>query len=116
MNIWTFEYADMRAVDIAAWIVIATLAGHLARRIVQGKPLGGLWGDLVIGLVSAFTVGTLLRRFGFDLSQIVLDALRGSGADEPTESRRMFAIWVDVFLAGFVGSLIVRMVLRIAKQ
>lgn len=108
MNIWTFEYAEMRAVDIVAWIIIGTLAGLVARRIVQGKPIVGVWGDLVIGLIGAYAIGSLMRYFSFDLSEIILEARPGI--------QREFAIWVDVFVAGFVGALALRILLRFVKQ
>jgi uncharacterized membrane protein YeaQ/YmgE (transglycosylase-associated protein family) len=108
MNVWAFEYAQMRAVDIAAWIIIATLAGLVARQIVQGKPLAGLWSDMVIGLIGAFAVGTGMRLLDFDLSQVILEARPGIQSE--------FAIWVDIFVAAFVGALVLRIILRFAKQ
>ncbi len=105
---WSLEYAGMEAGRLVVWILLATLAGAAARQIVQGKPLLGLWGDMAIGLGGAFAVGTLLRRLDFDLSQSILAARPGVASQA--------AIFIDVFLAAFVGALLARALLKIAKQ
>ena len=102
------EYAGMYAIDIAAWLLIATLAGLVARQLFKGKPLLGLWTDMAIGLVSIFVVGTGMRMIGFDLSQAILAAQPGIASRA--------AIWVDIFVAAFVGAVVVRAILRIMKQ
>lgn len=102
------EYAGMYAVDIAAWVLIATLAGLVARQLFKGKPLLGLWTDMVIGLVSIFVIGTGMRMIGFDLSKSILAA-------QPGITSRA-AIWVDIFVAAFVGAIVIRAILRILKQ
>jgi uncharacterized membrane protein YeaQ/YmgE (transglycosylase-associated protein family) len=104
----TVEYAGMSAVDLAAWILVATIAGVVARQIVQGKPLAGLWGDMLIGLIGAFAVGMGLREVNFDLSQVILNARPGIAS--------IVAIYVDVFVSALVGALILRILLRFAKQ
>jgi uncharacterized membrane protein YeaQ/YmgE (transglycosylase-associated protein family) len=101
----SFVYAGMDAAELLGWIAIATLTGHAARRIVQGKPILGLWGDLLIGLVGAFAVGWGLRTVGFDLSQEMLAAQPGISSP--------VAIWADVFAVSFVGSVVLRAALRI---
>jgi uncharacterized membrane protein YeaQ/YmgE (transglycosylase-associated protein family) len=104
----TFVYAGMDAATLLGWIVIATITGMAARRIVQGKPLLGLWGDMVIGLLGAFALGWGLRRIGFDLSQEILTARPGISSP--------VAIWVDVFAVSFVGALVLRAALRVAGR
>ena len=93
----TIEYAGMNAVDMAAWVVIATLAGLAARQMFKGKPLAGLWSDLVIGLVGAFALGWGMRQIGFDLSKSILAAQPGISSH--------VAIWVDIFVAAFVAAI-----------
>ncbi len=105
---FTVEYAEMNAVDLAAWIVLATIAGAVARQIVQGKSLAGLWGDMLIGLIGAFAAGTAMREVNFDLSQVILNARPGIASP--------VAIYVDVFVAALIGALILRILLRFAKQ
>lgn len=104
----SLDYAGMAAADLLAWIVLATVAGAAARQIVQGKPLLGLWGDMALALVGVFAVGWGLRQLGFDLSQSILAAREG------IPSR--VAIWVDVFVVGFIGALILRALLKLIKQ
>lgn len=101
------EYAGMPAETLVVWILITTVAGLVARQIAQGKPILGLWGDMAIGVVGAYATGAVMRRFDFDLSKSILAAQ----ADIPST----VAIWVDVFVAAFVGALIIRILLRFAK-
>ncbi|MGD2131787.1 MAG: GlsB/YeaQ/YmgE family stress response membrane protein [Maricaulaceae bacterium] len=102
------EYAEMNAANLVGWILVATVAGIAARRIVQGKAILGLWGDMAIGLLGAFALGWALKRFGFDLSQTMLEAAPGITSSG--------AIWLDVLAVAFVGALVLRILLRIAKQ
>jgi uncharacterized membrane protein YeaQ/YmgE (transglycosylase-associated protein family) len=104
----TFVYAGMNAAELLVWIAIATITGMAARGVVRGKPLLGLWGDMLIGLVGAFAVGWGLRAVGFDLSQEMLAAR--------PEISSPVAIWADVFAVAFLGSLILRAALRIAGR
>lgn len=104
----SLEYAGMEAWRLAAWIGLATVAGAAARQIVRGKPFLGLWGDMAIGLVGAFAVGWVLRQLDVDLSQAVLTARPGIASRG--------AILIDVLFAGFAGALILRALLRLAKQ
>ncbi|MCG8441940.1 MAG: hypothetical protein MI723_09030, partial [Caulobacterales bacterium] len=67
-----FVYAGMDAMELATWLGLATIAGHLALRLIPGPAFLGLWGDMVIGLVGAFSVGWSLRVLGVDPSQYVL--------------------------------------------
>jgi uncharacterized membrane protein YeaQ/YmgE (transglycosylase-associated protein family) len=98
------DYAGVDALRIACWIGIGTLAGLVARMIVRGRKLLGLWGDLVIGLLGVFLIGTLLRAFDFDLTAWLLGALPSSFAS--------VAIWIDIAISGLVGALLIRLVLR----
>jgi uncharacterized membrane protein YeaQ/YmgE (transglycosylase-associated protein family) len=99
------DYAGMQAGEIAAWMLIATAAGLLARRLVRGRKLLGLWGDAAIGLIGVFLMGTLFRAFGFDLS-VFLYSL------QPEEWTFDLAVWVDVALAALLGAALIRLILR----
>ncbi len=68
MDAIRIDYAGMNAGAIIAWILIATAAGLIARSAVRGRKLMGLWGDMAIGLIGVFLIGTLFRAFHFDLS------------------------------------------------
>lgn len=103
-----FVYAGMHAGDLAMWIAIATLTGSLARRFIAGPELLGLWTDMAIGLIGAFTVGWGLRQINVDLSQLVLRA-------QPTAPSTV-AIWVDVLIASFVGAAAIRFLLKPFKR
>ena len=107
MNL-TFDYAGMDGVELAAWIILATLAGVVARQIARGTPMGGLFGDMVIGLIGVFAVGWVMRRLGVDLSQSILTAAPGVATRA--------AIWLDVFVVAFVGAMLIRFVLRLAGR
>jgi uncharacterized membrane protein YeaQ/YmgE (transglycosylase-associated protein family) len=105
---FVIEYAGMSAVDLGIWVLLASIAGAVARQIVQGKPLLGLWGDMVIGLIGAFAVGMGLREFDFDLSEVILNARPGIAP--------IVAIYVDVFVSALIGALALRILLRLLKQ
>ncbi|MEZ5938171.1 MAG: hypothetical protein R3C52_08120 [Hyphomonadaceae bacterium] len=98
------EYAGMDAGRIAAWLLIATGAGVIARRIVGGGKVLGLWGDAAIGLVGVFLVGTLMRAFHFDLS-VFLHELQPAWSFD-------LAIWVDIIVSGLIGALLIRSIMR----
>ena len=99
------DYAGMNAGVIAAWLLIATLAGLLARRIVRGRKLIGLWGDAAIGLIGVFLFGTLLRAVGVDLS-VTLFSL------QPESWTFNAAVWADIVISALLGALLIRAVLR----
>ena len=63
MDAIRIDYAGMNAGVILAWLLIATTAGLIARMAARGRRLMGLWGDMAIGLVGIFAVGTLFRAF-----------------------------------------------------
>jgi uncharacterized membrane protein YeaQ/YmgE (transglycosylase-associated protein family) len=71
---------------------------------VRGRKLIGLWGDMAIGLVGIFAIGTLFRAFHFDLS-VWLKSI------EP-DWKFDFAIWTDVTLSALLGALLLRLILR----
>lgn len=98
------DYAGVDAIIIASWIGIGTLAGLIARFVVRGKKMLGLWGDLMIGLIGVFVIGTLLRAFDFDLTAWLLGVLPDDAA--------AFAIWIDIAISGIVGALLIRLALR----
>ncbi len=104
MDAIRIDYAGMSAGVIAAWFAIATGAGLLARFLVRGRSILGLWGDAAIGLIGIFLVGTLFRAFGFDLSAF----LKQVQPDWPFD----LAVWIDVAISALVGALAIRLVLR----
>lgn len=104
MDKLALEYSGMNLGVLALWILVLTLVGFAARKIVRGKPVIGLLGDAIFGLVGVFLVGTLLKAFelsftgwiaGFDLGPLN-DVTR----------------WLDIALVGFIGALVLRGILR----
>jgi uncharacterized membrane protein YeaQ/YmgE (transglycosylase-associated protein family) len=104
MDAIRIEYASMNLGVIAAWLLVATLAGYLARIIVRGRPVFGLWGDAAFGLLGVFVMGTLLRAIDFDLAAFIMDT-------QPKLDRDV-AIWADVVLAALLGALLLRVAVR----
>ena len=104
MDAIRIDYAGMNASVIVAWLLIATAAGLIARTAVRGRKLMGLWGDMAIGLVGIFAIGTLFRAVRFDPS-VWLKSI------EP-DWKFDFAIWVDVALSALLGALVLRLILR----
>ncbi len=98
------DYAGMHAGVIAAWLLIATTAGFLARRLTRGRALLGLWGDAAIGLVGIYLVGTLFRALDFDLAVMIF-----SWAPDNFD----LAIWLDIATTALIGALIIRAMLRV---
>ncbi|MFZ4685298.1 MAG: hypothetical protein ACOYMK_06770 [Hyphomonadaceae bacterium] len=56
-------YSCVNRVVLALWLLLATLAGFAARKIVRGRPIFGLRGDIGFALPGVFRVGTLLKSF-----------------------------------------------------
>ena len=54
-------YSGMNLGVLALWLLIATLAGFIARKIVRGRPVLGLWGDIGFALLGT-AVLTSLRQ------------------------------------------------------
>ena len=98
------DYAGMQAGVIAAWLLIATLAGYIARRVTRGRSMLGLWGDAAIGLIGVYLIGTLFRAFDFDLAVMIF-----SWAPDNFD----LAIWLDIATTALIGALIIRAVLRV---
>lgn len=98
------EYSGMNLGVLALWLLIATLAGFLARKIVRGKPVMGLWGDIGFALLGIFLIGTLLKAFDVSLTGWIASFDLGPLNDVTR--------WVDVFLVAFLGALVLRAVLR----
>jgi uncharacterized membrane protein YeaQ/YmgE (transglycosylase-associated protein family) len=94
----------MNASVIVACLLIATAAGLIARTAVRGRKLMGLWGDMAIGLVGIFAIGTLFRAVRFDPSVWLKSIEPGWKFD--------FAIWADVALSALLGALVLRLILR----
>lgn len=103
MDAISVDYAGMHAGVIAAWLLIATLAGYFARRLTRGRGLLGLWGDAAIGLIGIYLVGTLFRAFDFDLAVMIF-----SWAPDDFD----LAIWLDIATSAMIGALLIRAVLR----
>lgn len=97
------DYAGMNAVDISLWIAIATGAGWVARVIVRGKKLLGLWGDMIVGLLGVYLLAILLYFLGVDLTERLQTWLPSLGE---------FAVWIDVAISALLGAILIRGVLR----
>lgn len=100
-----WSYAGMDFAALVSWILIATGIGRLARALLKGPALLGLWGDMGIALVGGFLVGAGLRFVSVDLTAIVLKIA-------PALDLR-FAILIDVALAALIGALLIRLLLRL---
>jgi uncharacterized membrane protein YeaQ/YmgE (transglycosylase-associated protein family) len=85
-------------------MLIATAAGVLARWLVRGRKILGLWGDAAIGLVGAFVLGTLLRAVHIDLAVLVKGWTPDYGFG--------VAIWIDIAASALLGALLLRLLLR----
>jgi uncharacterized membrane protein YeaQ/YmgE (transglycosylase-associated protein family) len=97
-------YSGMNLGILALWLLIATLAGFAARKIVRGRPVMGLWGDIGFALIGLFLVGTLLKAFDVSLPDWIASLDLGPLNDVTR--------WVDVFLVAFIGALVLRAVMR----
>ena len=104
MDALHIDYAGMNAGVITAWFAIATGAGFLARMIVRGRSIIGLWGDAAIGLIGIYLVGTLFRAFDFDLSVYLKEIQPDWDFD--------LAVWLDITIAAALGSLLIRAIIR----
>ncbi len=101
-GIWV-DYAGMNAGEIAIWLLISTAVGVLARMIVRGRVILGLWGDAAIGLIAIFAVGTVMRALDFNLASWLAETVPAvSGV----------SLWLDIAISGFVGALLIRVVLK----
>ncbi len=47
-----------------SWIVVGIIAGFLGKMVVPGEGPGGLFGDLIIGVIGAILGGWLFNMFG----------------------------------------------------
>lgn len=97
-------YSGMNLGVLALWLFIATLAGFAARKIVRGKSVLGLWGDVGFALLGLFLAGTLLKAFDISLTDWIASLDLGPLNDVTR--------WVDVALVAFIGALVLRAVLR----
>lgn len=52
--------------SLLAWIVVGIIAGFLARAVLPGREPGpgGVWGDLLAGIVGAIVGGWIFRALG----------------------------------------------------
>jgi uncharacterized membrane protein YeaQ/YmgE (transglycosylase-associated protein family) len=97
-------YSDMNLGVLALWLLLATVAGFAARKIVRGRPVFGLWGDIGFALLGVFLVGTLMKAFDVSLTDWIVSLDLGPLYDVTR--------WVDVFLVAFLGALVLRGILR----
>ncbi len=104
----SWNYAGMQLAELASWIVIATLIGYAARRMVGGAPLWGLWGDMVLAIAGGFLMGNVLRFLGVDLTAVLMR--------EPLGLSTRIALVIDVALASLVGAALLRLPLRLFKR
>jgi uncharacterized membrane protein YeaQ/YmgE (transglycosylase-associated protein family) len=98
------DYSGMNLGVLALWLLIATLAGFAARKIVRGRPVLGLWGDIAFALLGVFLVGTLFQAFDVSLTSWIASLDLGPLNDVTR--------WVDIALVAFIGALALRGVLR----
>ena len=98
------EYSEMNLGILVLWLLITTAAGFAARKIVRGKPVLGLWGDIAFALLGVFLVGTLMKAFDFSLTGWIASLNLGPLNDVTR--------WVDVFVVAFLGALVLRAILR----
>lgn len=98
------EYSGMNLGILVLWLLIATGAGFAARKIVKGRPVFGLWGDIGFALLGVFLVGTLFKAFDFSLTGWIASLDLGPLNDVTR--------WVDVALVAFIGALVLRGILR----
>jgi uncharacterized membrane protein YeaQ/YmgE (transglycosylase-associated protein family) len=75
-----------------------------ARKIVRGKPVIGLLGDAIFGLVGVFLIGTLLKAFDLSFTGWIASFDLGPLNDVTR--------WLDIALVAFIGALVLRAILR----
>jgi uncharacterized membrane protein YeaQ/YmgE (transglycosylase-associated protein family) len=97
-------YSGMNLGVLALWLLIATLAGFAARKIVRGRPVLGLWGDIGFALLGVFLVGTVMQAFDVSLTNWIASLDLGPLNDVTR--------WVDIFLVALIGALVLRGILR----
>ena len=53
--------------SILAWIIVGIIAGFLARAVLPGREPGpgGIFGDLIVGIVGAIVGGWIFRALGY---------------------------------------------------
>lgn len=103
MDALLLDYAGMNAVVFAFWVAITTGAGWVARAIVRGKSLLGLWGDMVVGFLGVYLIALALYLLGVDLTERLLTWVPSLGG---------YAVWIDVAISALLGALAIRAVLR----
>ncbi len=104
MDAIRIDYASMNLGVVAGWLLVATCSGYLARIIMRGRAILGLWGDAVFGLLGIFVIGTLFRALEFDMTAFIMRA-------QPDVDRDL-AIWADVIIAALVGACLLRLIVR----
>ncbi|MEZ6028523.1 MAG: hypothetical protein R3C46_02135 [Hyphomonadaceae bacterium] len=104
MDKLAIEYSGMNLGILALWILVLTLAGFAARKIVRGKTLLGFLGDAGFGLLGVFLIGTLLKAFEISITSW----LAGLNLGPLNDVTR----WVEITLIAFVGALVLRAILR----
>ncbi len=104
MDKLALEYSGMNLGILALWILVLTLVGFAARKIVRGKPIIGLMGDAIFALLGVFLVGTLLKAFDMSFTGWIASFDLGPFNDVTR--------WLDIALIGFLGALVLRGILR----
>ena len=104
MDKLAIEYSGMNLGVLALWIIVLTLAGFVARKIVRGRSLLGFAGDALFGLLGVFLVGTLLKAFEISLTDWIASFDLGPLNDVTR--------WLDILLTAFIGALVLCGVLR----
>lgn len=97
-------YAGTDLGHMAIWLLIATAAGFIARKVVKGKSVLGFWGDAAFGFLGVFLIGTLLNFFSFSLTTFI------AGFDLGPLNQVTY--WVDIAVVSLLGALVIRGVLR----
>lgn len=98
------EYSGMNLGVLALWLLLATLAGFAARKIVRGRAVLGLWGDIGFALLGVFLIGTLMKAVDISLTDWIASLDLGPLNDVTG--------WLDVFVVAFLGALVLRGILR----
>lgn len=76
--------------NIVFWLIVGLFAGVLAKAVVRGQGPGGLFGDIVVGLLGALIGGFLFQSFA-----------HGS-----------YGGWIGSTVVAFVGAVVLLVVTR----
>ena len=99
------EYSGMNLGILVLWLLLATLAGFAARKIVRGRPVFGLWGDIGFALLGVFLVGTLMKAFDFSLTGSILSPLASTDISVSTAAATTASNAIDTAITSLNQSL-----------